>query len=148
MLLSKSIAVFHYGRVKPGKFEYPKLNGRMSVLQAVEKCQQDLACGGFTFKGSYGCKKVDFEMYFFHVVILNSNQHSTMISSLKTFIQKFEYLSLKYSYLQDVLENDIRKEAHYYHWSTYEVERDYIHITHLKVKSEPQHSIQISDKYK
>ena len=44
-------ALFYADRIKPGKFEYPALNGWMLVDEAVEKCETDFACGGFTFKG-------------------------------------------------------------------------------------------------
>ena len=146
MLLPKLKAKFHSGRIKPGKFEYPKLNGRMPIWQAVEKCQQDIACGGFTFKGSYRYKELQMEVYFFHLVILGNNQPSKIISSLKGFVEKFSYLPLKFPYLQNVLENDfITKEAHYYHWSAYVVERDYIHIPNMKVKSKPLYSKQVND---
>ena len=43
-------AKFYAGRIKPGKFEYPFLNGWMSTIEAKEKCEKDLACAGFTFK--------------------------------------------------------------------------------------------------
>ena len=146
MLLSKLRAIFYSGRIKPGKFEYPKLNGRMPIWQAVEKCEENIACAGFTFKGSYRSAKTQMEIYFFHLVILSNTQSQTKTSSLKEFVQRFNYLPLKFSYLQNNLENDIpKKEAHYYNWSTYQVERDYIHITHMKVKSKLQHSKQMNN---
>ena len=43
-------AKFYAGRIKPGKFEYPLLNGWMSSTEAIQKCEKDLACAGFTFK--------------------------------------------------------------------------------------------------
>ena len=61
---------FYAGRIKPGKFEYPNLNGWMLVDEAKEKCENDFACGGFTFKGSYKTLNHSMEMYFFHVVPL------------------------------------------------------------------------------
>ena len=63
-----SFSEFHAGRTKPGKFEYSELNGRMLVEDAKAKCENDLACGGFTFKGSYKTKDHAMEMYFFHVI--------------------------------------------------------------------------------
>ncbi len=44
---------FYPGRVKPSRYEYPKHNGWMSPAEAVEICEKDLACGGFTFKGAF-----------------------------------------------------------------------------------------------
>ena len=44
---------FYAGRVKPGPYEYSKNNGWMTPQQAVEICEKDVACGGFTFKGAY-----------------------------------------------------------------------------------------------
>ena len=59
---------FYAGRISPGKFEYPKLNGWMLVDEARIICENDLACGGFTFKGSYKTLTLPMEMYFFHIV--------------------------------------------------------------------------------
>ena len=59
---------FYAGRVKPGKFEYPKLNGYMSVEEAKKRCESDTACGGFTFKGSYETKNESMDVYFFHLI--------------------------------------------------------------------------------
>jgi hypothetical protein len=59
---------FYGGRIPPGKFEYPKHNGWLLPKNAVKICENDLACGGFTFRGAF---KVDFqlvEVYFFHFV--------------------------------------------------------------------------------
>ena len=53
---------------KPGKFEYPELNGWMFVKVAKEICENDFACAGFTFKGSYKTLNRKMEMYFFHIV--------------------------------------------------------------------------------
>ena len=52
-IVSEVSTDFYAGRISPGKFEYPKYNGWMLVEEAKAKCQNDLACGGFTFKGSY-----------------------------------------------------------------------------------------------
>ena len=68
LLVCKTFSEFHAGRTKPGKFEYPELNGRMLVGEAKAKCENDLACGGFTFKGSYKTVNHAMEMYFFHVI--------------------------------------------------------------------------------
>lgn len=43
---------FYIGRVPPGRFEYPKLNGLYKLKTAVKVCDQDLSCGGFTFRGT------------------------------------------------------------------------------------------------
>ena len=56
---------------KPGKFEYPELNGWMLVKVAEEMCENDFACAGFTFKGSYKTLNHEMEMYFFHIVLEN-----------------------------------------------------------------------------
>ena len=53
---------FYAGRISPGKFEYPKLNGWMLVEEARIICENDLACGGFTFKGSYKTLTMPMEM--------------------------------------------------------------------------------------
>ena len=40
----------------------------MLVKEAEEKCENDFACAGFTFKGSYKTLNRKMEMYFFHIV--------------------------------------------------------------------------------
>ena len=67
-IVSEVSTDFYAGRISPGKFEYPKYNGWMLVQEAKVKCQNDLACGGFTFKGSYKTLTLSMEMYFFHIV--------------------------------------------------------------------------------
>ena len=126
--------IFHFGRVKPGLFEYSKLNGWMSVKQAVFKCEKDLACGGFTFKGSYRTKHNSMEIYFFHIVNLPDELHLKTLQSLQIFLSKFNYLSKRFHYLKDITENSHRKTNKYLYWSTYKVDRDYVYISHLKVK--------------
>ena len=69
LMVSGVLTEFYAGRIKPGKFEYPELNGFMLVKEAVVKCENDLACGGFTFKGSYKTLHNIKEIYFFHVVL-------------------------------------------------------------------------------
>ena len=126
--------IFHYGRVKPGSFEYPKLNGWMSVKQAVYKCENDLACGGFTFKGSFRTKQNPMEMYFFHVVKLPDELRLKTLQTLDQFLSKCRYLLKKFHYLIDMTENSHHKTNQYLYWSTYKVDRDYVRISHLKVK--------------
>ena len=69
LMVSGVLTEFYAGRIKPGKFEYPKLNGFMLVDEAVAKCENDFACGGFTFKGSYRTGNHFMEIYFFHIVL-------------------------------------------------------------------------------
>ena len=59
---------FIFGRIPPGSFEYPKLNGFYTPKTAVHVCEADPACGGFTFKGTPSIPKQVFEVYFFHFV--------------------------------------------------------------------------------
>ena len=44
----------------------------MLVKEAQQKCENDLACAGFTFKGSYKTLNRKMEIYFFHIVPDNS----------------------------------------------------------------------------
>ena len=67
-MVSEIFTDFYAGRISPGKFEYPKSNGWMLVEEAKVKCENDLACGGFTFKGSYKTLTQPMEMYFYHIV--------------------------------------------------------------------------------
>ena len=55
------------GRIPPSRFEYEKINGFYTSLQAKKLCENDIQCGGFTFKGTkHGVDKR--EIYFFHFV--------------------------------------------------------------------------------
>ena len=73
---------FLIGRIPPGYFEYPVLNGYFSPKEAAKVCEADTACGGFTFKGVVNSPKKVFEVYFFHYVpkelfnISNANDQS------------------------------------------------------------------------
>ena len=73
ILVCQVFTEFYAGRIKPGKFEYPRLNGWMIVEEAMTICENDLACGGFTFKGSYKTLNHAMEMYFFHVIPNNTD---------------------------------------------------------------------------
>ena len=55
------------GRIPPSKFEYEKLNGFYSEEKAMVLCENDLQCGGFTFKGRIKSKEIR-EVYFFHFI--------------------------------------------------------------------------------
>ena len=47
----------------------------MLVKEAEEKCENDFACAGFTFKGSYKTLNRKMEMYFFHIVPDNKEKY-------------------------------------------------------------------------
>ena len=140
LLTLKAQAVFYAGRIKPGKFEYPKLNGWMSIEEAVKKCESDSACGAFTFKGSYLTKNKPMEMYFFHL-IKPIDKVLTVDASLKELVSKFEYLVSKFPYLKDV-DQIVIQQQHYPYWSTYEVERTFIVIPKIKLTKNPINSVE------
>ena len=56
------------GRTPPSSFEYSKLNGFYSPKEAKNLCEQDIQCGGFTFKGTKRIKYIIPEVYFFHYI--------------------------------------------------------------------------------
>ena len=58
---------WYVGRVPPLHFEYPYINGYFTPLNAMHTCENDLQCGGFTFKGSKEHED-EREIYFFHFV--------------------------------------------------------------------------------
>ena len=58
---------WYVGRVPPLHFEYPNINGYFAPLNAMHICENDLQCGGFTFKGSKEHED-EREIYFFHFV--------------------------------------------------------------------------------
>ena len=82
-LVSDVFTEFYAGRIKPGKFEYPKMNGWMLVEEAKTKCENDLACGGFTFKGSYKTLNRLMEIYFFHIIPSNKDDNYFYWSTYK-----------------------------------------------------------------
>ena len=47
----------------------------MLVKVAEQKCENDFACAGFTFKGSYKTLNRKMEIYFFHIVPENSPKY-------------------------------------------------------------------------
>ena len=102
-MVSEVFTDFFAGRIKPGKFEYPKLNGLMSVNNGIRKCENDLACAGFTFKGSYKTLNHAMQMYFFHFIPDNND---------------FKYL----------------------YWSTYKVDRNFVKLYNITVKSDFKYS--------
>ena len=68
LFLLKSVqSGFSSGMVNPGMFEYSHINGRMKPAEAVELCENDLQCGGFTFHGTL-THQIIYEVYFFHYV--------------------------------------------------------------------------------
>ena len=71
---------WYVGRVPPSRFEYEKLNGYYTPLKAQNSCENDLKCGGFTFKGTKNHSDIEVEVYFFHFVSDDDN-------SLNEYIQ-------------------------------------------------------------
>jgi hypothetical protein len=59
---------WHIGRVPPRRFEYDSINGFFTPQRARRICENDLQCGGFTFKGSKDISNRKAEVYFFHFV--------------------------------------------------------------------------------
>jgi hypothetical protein len=49
---SSSGPKFIAGRIPPGGFEYSDLNGMYRPREAAKLCEKNLACAGFTFKGT------------------------------------------------------------------------------------------------
>jgi hypothetical protein len=41
---------FFVGRISEGQFEYTDLNGWMTPRKAIDLCENDEKCGGFTYK--------------------------------------------------------------------------------------------------
>ena len=68
---------FIIGRIPPGSFEYNQLNGFYTPKKAVQVCESDPACGGFTYKGTPSLPKLKYEVYFFHFVPMNIFEESS-----------------------------------------------------------------------
>ena len=58
---------WNVGRVPPSSFEYAKINGHFTPTEAMNICEDDLQCGGFTFKGTKEHSD-EVDVYFFHYV--------------------------------------------------------------------------------
>ena len=138
LLVSKVLSKFHAGRFKPGKFEYPDLNGWMLLDQAVEKCEGDLACGGFTFKGSFHTKDELMEIYFFHIIQTKKDK----LTIFKDFLLRFSYLELHFPCLADIPITESKQNPTYLYWSFYVVDRYYVRIPNKKVKINARKSVQ------
>jgi hypothetical protein len=67
-LITKITAIKSFTTFTPGRFEYPNLNGYYSPKQAVKLCEEDLSCGGFTYKGTPKSPQNSLEVFFFHYV--------------------------------------------------------------------------------
>lgn len=67
------------GRIPPGSFEYNQLNGFYTPKKAVQVCESDPACGGFTYKGTPSLQKLKYEVYFFHFVPLNIFEETSSV---------------------------------------------------------------------
>lgn len=125
---------FYPGRIRPGRFEYPSLNGWMKVDEAVEKCESDFACGGFTFKGSFVTKDVLMEIYFFHIV-KNATEWEKNQKAFRDFLSRYSFIFAKLSYLRKMIHSKIPLQYSYPYWSTYEVERNHVQLINRKIKS-------------
>ena len=87
---------WHFGRVPPSRFEYDKLNGYYSIKHAKEICENDLQCGGFTFKGTKH-DKLKRSIYFFHFI--NFQYEYMKYSHWTSYIPDRTYVVLPGNYL-------------------------------------------------
>ena len=141
ILISEVLSKFHAGRIRPGKFEYPKLNGWMLVDKAVNLCEADLACGGFTFKGSYYTRDELMEIYFFHIIKINKKD---TLKFFRDFLLRFSYLKSHFPYLYDVPMPKSKQNPSYLYWSFYVVDRDYVKLSKMRINNtKAMKSIQI-----
>ena len=70
---------WYVGRTPPSSFEYNRINGFYFPKQAKAVCENDLQCGGFTFKGSKRITNIKREVYFFHYINERSSYLTTSI---------------------------------------------------------------------
>ena len=45
-------SAFYPGRIGYGIYEYPEMTSTSKVREAVQRCEVDLQCAGFTFMGA------------------------------------------------------------------------------------------------
>ena len=76
----KAYPTWFVGRVPPTSFEYDALNGFYSPQEAKYVCDNDLQCGGFTFKGTRSTPVSKVEVYFFHFI---SDQASYLTTEIQ-----------------------------------------------------------------
>lgn len=132
---------FYAGRIKPGQFEYPKHNGWMTPLQAKKLCEFDLACGGFTFKGSYKSENLTMEVYFFHFV---PSQTTMKPKERSPFLHFHPNSNLNVdSVTKEKLKRSQINSNQYLYWSTFEVERNYTVLSGTRILN-PNHSSTIN----
>ena len=89
---------WHIGRVPPSRFEYDKINGHYSIKHAKEVCENDLQCGGFTFKGTKH-DKLKRSIYFFHFI--NFEYEYMKYPHWTTYIPDRSYVVLSGKYLSE-----------------------------------------------
>ena len=103
---------FLYGRIPPGSFEYPVLNGYYSPKEAAKVCEADTACGGFTFKGVVNSPKNEFEVYFFHYIpkeIFDINNGQAQFFHWTSYIAKTRnFTELKNFQIRDPQSGELR----------------------------------------
>jgi len=64
----KKLSGFIVGRICPNSYlELPQLNGKYTPSEAVNLCEQDLECSGFTYLGAKGVNQ-PFDIKFFHFI--------------------------------------------------------------------------------
>ena len=103
------MGIFFAGRIPPGQFEYANLNGWMFVEDARLKCDNDNACGGFTFKGSFNTKHLLMEIYFFHIVQLEPcERKEEQFLYWSTYKANKSYIVIQNTKIQPFPQNSIK----------------------------------------
>ena len=67
-IAKQNLGRWYCGRIPPSSFEYSGINGFHSPTRAQMICENDVQCGGFTFKGTKRATDIIPEVYFFHFI--------------------------------------------------------------------------------
>jgi len=102
------------GRIPPSRFEYKKLNGFYTSLQAKKLCENDIQCGGFTFKGAkHGVDKK--EIYFFHFVAddqISLNEYLKYPHWSTYIVSSRDFVAIRGSYASELTSSSLLRTKH------------------------------------
>ena len=102
------------GRIPPSRFEYEKINGFYTSLQAKKLCENDIQCGGFTFKGTkHGIDKK--EIYFFHFVAddqISLNEYLKYPHWSTYIVSSRDFVAIRGSYASELTSSSLLRTKH------------------------------------
>jgi len=114
----------------------------MLVEEAKVKCENDLACGGFTFKGSYKTLTQPMEMYFYHIV---PEKTGTDYFYWSTYNVNRKFVKLSKIGMKKVMKHSKKNDVRLHHGMMDVDYVDYVKLTELDIVAfQPQLGIAFS----